>query len=78
MFARMYQELRMIDANVQAAVQQNDGAIAKAVGQTGSCSSPTPSGCGALFRWLVPALPEVAEHVVVPHELDRLNVSHRR
>jgi glycerol uptake facilitator-like aquaporin len=31
-----------------------------------------------LFRWLIPALPKVAEHVVVAHETDRLKVRHRR
>jgi glycerol uptake facilitator-like aquaporin len=36
------------------------------------------SAATALFRWLVPALPEVAGRVVVPHEPDRLNVRHRR
>src|SRR5215468_6136954 len=28
------------------------------------------SGATLLFRWLVPSLPDVAEHVVVPHEPD--------
>jgi glycerol uptake facilitator-like aquaporin len=36
------------------------------------------SAATALFRWLVPALPEVADRIVVPHEPDRLNVRHRR
>src|SRR5579862_162005 len=37
------------------------------------------SAATALFRWLVPALPEVADRVVLPsHESDRLNISHRR
>ena len=35
----------MTDTNVQAAVQQKYGGIAKAVGQTGCCG-PTPCGCG--------------------------------
>ena len=35
----------MTDMNVQAAVQEKYGAIAKAVGQHGCCG-PTPCGCG--------------------------------
>ena len=34
------------DTNVQAAVQEKYGAIARAVGQTGGCCGPTPCGCG--------------------------------
>jgi len=36
------------------------------------------SGATLLFRWLVPSLPDVAEHVVVPHEPDRLSAGQRR
>jgi SAM-dependent methyltransferase len=36
----------MTDTDVQAAVQEKYGAIAKAVGQTGGCCGPTPCGCG--------------------------------
>lgn len=43
------------------------------VGQAIGASAAT-----SLFRWLVPALPEVADRVVVPHERDRLNVRHGR
>jgi glycerol uptake facilitator-like aquaporin len=32
----------------------------------------------ALFRWLVPALPETADRVVVPHQHERLEVRARR
>jgi glycerol uptake facilitator-like aquaporin len=31
-----------------------------------------------LFRWLVPALPETAERVVVPHQPERLQAGARR
>jgi arsenite methyltransferase len=41
----MYEELVMTDTNVQAAVQETYGAIAKAVGQHGCCS-PAPCACG--------------------------------
>jgi hypothetical protein len=41
----MYEDLVMTDINVQAAVQQNHGAIARAAGQSGCCG-PTPCGCG--------------------------------
>jgi arsenite methyltransferase len=34
------------DTNVQAAVQEKYGAIARAIGQTGGCCGPTPCGCG--------------------------------
>jgi glycerol uptake facilitator-like aquaporin len=36
------------------------------------------SAATALFRWLVPALPEVADRVVIPHEPDRLSAGQRR
>jgi hypothetical protein len=36
------------------------------------------SAATALFLWLVPALPEVSDRIVVPHEPDRLNVRDRR
>jgi hypothetical protein len=36
----------MTETNVQAAVREKYGAIAKAVGQTGGCCGPTPCGCG--------------------------------
>jgi arsenite methyltransferase len=36
----------MTDTNVQAAVQEKYGAIARAVGHTGGCCGPTPCGCG--------------------------------
>jgi glycerol uptake facilitator-like aquaporin len=35
------------------------------------------SAATALFRWLVPALPEIADRIVVPREPDRLNARHR-
>jgi SAM-dependent methyltransferase len=41
----MYEDQVMTDINVQAAVQEKYGAIAKAVGQSGCCG-PTPCGCG--------------------------------
>jgi arsenite methyltransferase len=46
MFTRMYEEPIMTDTNVQAAVQERYGAIAKAVGKAGGCCGPTPCGCG--------------------------------
>jgi glycerol uptake facilitator-like aquaporin len=36
------------------------------------------SAATALFRWLVPALPEIAARVVVPREPDALDTRHRR
>lgn len=42
------------------------------VGQAAGAAAAT-----ALFRWLVPALPEVAERVVVPHDRARVDVRRR-
>jgi hypothetical protein len=42
----MFEELVMTDTDVQAAVQEKYGAIARSVGQTGGCCGPTPCGCG--------------------------------
>ena len=35
------------------------------------------SAATALLRWLIPALPEIADRVVVPHEPKRLNARDR-
>src|SRR5579863_553528 len=45
-FTRMYQERAMTDTDVQAAVQQKYGTLAKAAGQTAVCCVPAPCGCG--------------------------------
>jgi glycerol uptake facilitator-like aquaporin len=36
------------------------------------------SAATVLFRWMVPSLPDVADHVVVPHDADRVAARQRR